>query len=160
MATIFPTQEKVTMKVPQITVSQAGDYVGQYVTVKNLTPAANSTTWVVNKKTTSVNFTDDAELPMVARTTNHAVFANEAIAIKKADLSGIMEIYKGGYQIFPNSMVCESPSLAISCWVLSAVAKSPASPAEALIAPIAVSNCALSYFAKRLQCFAGSSLAR
>lgn len=60
------------MKVPQITVSQAGDYVGQYVTVKNLTPAANSTTWVVNKKTTSVNFTDDAELPMVARTTNHA----------------------------------------------------------------------------------------
>ena len=29
------------------------------------------------------------------------------------------------------SMVCESPSLAISCWVLSAVAKSPASPAEA-----------------------------
>lgn len=104
MATIFPTQEKVTMKVPQITVSQAGDYVGQYVTVKNLTPAANSTTWVVNKKTTSVNFTDDAELPMVARTTNHAVFANEAIAIKKADLSGIMEIYKGGYQIFPNSM--------------------------------------------------------
>lgn len=58
------------------------------------------------------------------------------------------------------SMVCESPSLAISCWVLSAVAKSPASPAEALIAPIAVSNCALSYFAKRLQCFAGSSLAR
>lgn len=102
MATIFPTQEKVTMKVPQITVSQAGDYVGQYVTVKNLTPAANSTTWVVNKKTTSVNFTDDAELPMVARTTNHAVFANEAIAIKKADLSGIMEIYKGGYQIFPN----------------------------------------------------------
>ena len=23
---------------------------------------------------------------------------------KKADLSGIMEIYKGGYQIFPNSM--------------------------------------------------------
>ena len=48
------------------------------------------------------------------------------------------------------SMVCESPSLAISCWVLSAVAKSPASPAEALIAPIAVSNRALSYFAKRL----------
>lgn len=101
MATIFPTQEKVTMKVPQITVSQAGDYVGQYVTVKNLTPAANSTTWVVNKKTTSVNFTDDAELPMVARTTNHAVFANEAIAIKKADLSGIMEIYKGGLSDLP-----------------------------------------------------------
>lgn len=104
MATIFPTQEKVTMKVPQITVSQAGDYVGQYVTVKNLTPAANSTTWVVNKKTTSVNFTDDENLPMVARSTNYAVFADEAIAIKKADLSGIMEIYKGGYQIFPNSM--------------------------------------------------------
>lgn len=91
------------MKVPQITVSQAGDYVGQYVTVKNLTPAANSTTWVVNKKTTSVNFTDDAELPMVARTTNHAVFANEAIAIKKADLSGIMEIYKGAIRSSPTA---------------------------------------------------------
>lgn len=82
------------MKVPQITVSQAGDYVGQYVTVKNLTPAANSTTWVVNKKTTSVNFTDDAELPMVARTTNHAVFANEAIAIKE----GGSEWYHGDIQ--------------------------------------------------------------
>lgn len=104
MATIFPTQEKVTMNVPQITVSQSGDYVGQYVTVKNLTPAAGSTTWVVNKKTTSVNFTDDENLPMVARSTNYAVFADEAIAIKKADLSGIMEIYKGAYQIFPNSM--------------------------------------------------------
>lgn len=104
MATIFPTQEKVTMNVPQITVSQSGDYVGQYVTVKNLTPAAGSTTWVVNKKTTSVNFTDDEGLPMVARSTNYAVFADEAIAIKKADLSGIMEIYKGAYQIFPNSM--------------------------------------------------------
>lgn len=103
-ATIFPTQEKVTMNVPQITVSQAGDYVGQYVTVKNLTPAEGSTTWVVNKKTTSVNFTDDDGLPMVARSTNYAVYANEAIAIKKADLSGVMEIYKGAYQIFPNSM--------------------------------------------------------
>lgn len=104
MATIFPTQEKVTMNVPQITVSQAGDYVGQYVTVKNLTPAKESTTWVVNKKTTSVNFTDDAGLPMVARSTNYAVYANETIAIRKANLNGIMEVYKGAYQIFPNSM--------------------------------------------------------
>lgn len=92
------------MNVPQITVSQAGDYVGQYVTVKNLTPAKESTTWVVNKKTTSVNFTDDAGLPMVARSTNYAVYANETIAIRKANLNGIMEVYKGAYQIFPNSM--------------------------------------------------------
>lgn len=103
-ANIFPTQEKVTMNVPQITVSQAGDYVGQYVTVKNLTPADGTTTWVVNNKTTSVNFTDDVGLPMVARSTKYAVFANQTVAIKKANLSGIMEIYKGAYQIFPNSM--------------------------------------------------------
>lgn len=103
-ANIFPTQEKVTMNVPQITVSQAGDYVGQYVTVKNLTPADGTTTWVVNNKTTSVNFKDDAGLPMVARSTKYAVFANQTVAIKKANLSGIMEIYRGAYQIFPNSM--------------------------------------------------------
>ena len=92
------------MKLPPIPASQPGDYVGQNGTVNNRTPAANSTTWVVNKKTTSVNFTDDAELPMVARTTNHAVFANECIAKKKADLRLNKQIYKRGYQLFPNSM--------------------------------------------------------
>ena len=52
MATVFATQEKATIKVPEITDAQCGDYLGQYVKVKNLTPATSATTWVVNGKNT------------------------------------------------------------------------------------------------------------
>lgn len=104
-STIFPTAEKVTMIVPEITVAQASDYVGQYVTIKNLTPAADATTWIVDNKGTSVNFTDDTGAKIIARTAGtSAVFANEKIAQTTANLSGIMEIYKKDYQLFPNSM--------------------------------------------------------
>lgn len=104
MATIFPTQEKVTMKVPQITVSQAGDYVGQYVTVKNLTPATSATTWVVAGKTTTTNFTGETGKTIAARITKYAVYADEQIAQKTADLKGVMQIFNGTHQIYPTSM--------------------------------------------------------
>lgn len=50
MATVFATQEKATIKVPEITDAQCGDYLGQYVKVKNLTPATSATTWVVARQ--------------------------------------------------------------------------------------------------------------
>lgn len=104
-STIFPTAEKATIVVPEITVAQAPDYVGQYVTIMNLTPAADATTWIVDNKGTSVNFTDDTGAKIIARTAGpDAVFANEKIAQRTANLSGIMEIYKKDYQLFPTSM--------------------------------------------------------
>ena len=95
MATVFATQEKATIKVPEITDAQCGDYLGQYVKVKNLTPATSATTWVVAGKTTTTNFTGETGKTIAARITKYAVYADEQIAQKTADLKGVMQIFNG-----------------------------------------------------------------
>lgn len=104
MATVFATQEKATIKVPEITDAQCGDYLGQYVKVKNLTPATSATTWVVNGKTTTTNFTGETGKTVAARITKYAVYADEQIAQKTADLKGVMQVFNGTHQIYPTSM--------------------------------------------------------
>ncbi len=103
-ATVFATGDKAEMKVPVIDDTQAGDYLGQYVTVKSLTPDKSATTWVVGGKTTTTNFTGANGITIAARVTNYAVFKDRTIAQKTADLSGVMEIYRGTYQIYPVSL--------------------------------------------------------
>ncbi len=103
MATVFATGDKVQMKVPVIDDKQAGDYLGQYVTVKSLTPSATASTWVVGGKTTTTNFTGANGITIAARVTNYAEFKDQTIAQETADLSGVMEVYKDTYQLYPNS---------------------------------------------------------
>lgn len=103
-ATVFSTSEKADIKVPEITDAQCGDYLGQYVKVKNLTPDAKATTWVVNGKTTTTNFTGETGKTVAARITKYAVYADEQIAQKTADLKGVMQVFNGTHQIYPTSM--------------------------------------------------------
>lgn len=104
MATVFATQEKAAIKVPEITDAQCEDYLGQYVKVKNLKPEATATTWVVGGKTTTTNFTGETGKTIAARITKYAVYADEQIAQKTADLKGVMQIFKGTPQIYPTSI--------------------------------------------------------
>ena len=102
-ATVFATEEKAEMKVPEITDAEAADYLGQYVTVKNLTPAKDAKTWVVDGQTTTTDFTGETGETIPARVTRYAEFADEKIAQKTANLTGVMEVYKGTYQLYPTS---------------------------------------------------------
>lgn len=101
--TIFTTGKTAEMNVPEIDAADAGKYLGQYVTVKGLTPIESAETWVVNNTTTNTPFTDASGDSILARVTKYAEFKDEAIAHVTADLSGVMQVYNGDYQIFPTS---------------------------------------------------------
>ncbi len=102
-ATVFTTDEKAAIVVPEISVDEAADYLCQYVTVKGLTPSKSATTWVVGGKTTNTEFTDASGASIDARVTSYAEFADQSIGHVTADLSGVMQVYNGSYQIFPTS---------------------------------------------------------
>lgn len=102
-ATVFTTDEKAAIVVPEISVDEAADYLCQYVTVKGLTPSKSATTWVVGGKTTNTEFTDASGASIDARVTSYAEFADQPIGHVTADLSGVMQVYNGSYQIFPTS---------------------------------------------------------
>ena len=91
------------MIVPVISAAEAGQYLCQYVTVKDLTPAESATTWVVGGETTNTVFTDAAGDKVTARVTSYAEFADLTIEHVTADLSGVMQVYNGTYQLFPTS---------------------------------------------------------
>lgn len=103
-ATIFKTDKKASIVVPEIDDSQCGDYLGQYVKVKNLTPPADATTWVVNNASTTVKFTGEKGNTVASYVTKYAVYKDEKIAQRKADLLGVMEVYNGLYELIPTSM--------------------------------------------------------
>ena len=102
-ATVFTTDEKAAIVVPEISVDEAADYLCQYVTVKGLTPSKSATTWVVGGKTTNTEFTDASGASIDARVTSYAEFADQPIGHVTADPSGVMQVYNGSYQIFPTS---------------------------------------------------------
>lgn len=101
--TIFTTGKTAEMNVPEIDAADAAGYLGQYVTVKGLTPDESATTWVVGGKTTNTVFTDASGDSITTRVTNYAEFKDETIAHVTADLSGVMQIYGGVYQLYPTS---------------------------------------------------------
>ena len=55
-------------------------------------------------KTTTTNFTGETGKTIAARITKYAVYADEQIAQKTADLKGVMQIFNGTHQIYPTSM--------------------------------------------------------
>lgn len=73
------------------------------MTVKDLTPAESATTWVVGGETTNTTFSDASGDSIDARATSYAEFADLTIEHVTADLSGVMQVYNGTYQLFPTS---------------------------------------------------------
>lgn len=103
-ATVYPTAEKAEIFVPEIEATQCADYLGQYVRVKNLTPESTATTWVVNNKTTTTRFTGKDGAVVASYVTKYAVYKDEMIAQRTADLLGVMEVYDSLYELIPTSM--------------------------------------------------------
>lgn len=103
-AIIFPTNEKADIVVPEIADNQCGDYLGQYVKVRNLTAPDDATTWVVNNKSTTTRFTGENGLTVATYVTKYAVYKDEEIAHTTSWLKGVMEIYSDLYEIIPTSM--------------------------------------------------------
>lgn len=103
-ATVYPTAEKAEIVVPEIEATQCADYLGQYVRVKNLTAPADATTWVVNNKTTTTKFTGKDGAVVASYVTKYAVYKDERIAQRTADLLGVMEVYDSLYELIPTSM--------------------------------------------------------
>lgn len=102
-AEITSLNEKATIKVPDITISQSADYYGQYVNVKNVTPPSTATTWVVGNANTSIKFTDADGKELIAYIKKAATFGSLTIAQKTADLKGVMIVYGTDFEIYPTS---------------------------------------------------------
>ena len=100
---VFTTGDHAEMTVPEISISEAADYLCQYVTVKDVTPEEGASTWVVGGETTNTKFTDASGESVTARVTSYAEFADQTIGHMTADLSGVMQVYGSTYQIFPTS---------------------------------------------------------
>ena len=103
-AMIFPTETKAEIVVPEIADNQCKDYIGQYVKVRNLTAPADATTWVVNNKTTTTEFTGENGLTVATYVTKYAVYKDEKIAQKTSWIKGVMEVYNDLYELIPTSM--------------------------------------------------------
>ena len=103
-AIIFPTEEKAEIVVPEIADNQCGDYLGQYVKVRNLTAPDDATTWVVNNKSTTTRFTGENGCTVATYVTKHAVYKDEKIAHTTSWIKGVMEVYNDLYEIIPTSM--------------------------------------------------------
>ena len=56
---------------------------------------------MVAGKTTTTNFTGETGKTIAARITKYAVYADEQIAQKTADLKGVMQVFNGTHQIYP-----------------------------------------------------------
>ena len=103
-AMIFKTETKTEIVVPEIADNQCKDYLGQYVKVRNLTAPADATTWVVNNKTTTTEFTGENGLTVATYVTKYAVYKDEKIAQKTSWIKGVMEVYNDLYELIPTSM--------------------------------------------------------
>lgn len=103
-ATVYKTDKKADIVVPVIDDSQCADYLGQYVTVKDLTAPDTATTWCVDGKSTTTKFTGAKGGIVASYVTKYAVYKDEKIAHKTANLSGVMEIFDDLYKIIPTSM--------------------------------------------------------
>ncbi len=105
-ATIYTTDEKASIVVPEIKATQMTDYVGQYVKVKNVTSPATSSTWYSSSATSGHSFKGDDEESTVVTVyvTKYASFKDESfVAGKTADICGVIELYKEKVEVLPTS---------------------------------------------------------
>ncbi len=104
-AKLTATGNKVEMNVPELTVNEACsmDYVGQYICVKDVAPAAegywNNT--ADNYKNTTLSNQSGASVAV--RVNKNAEFAADKYIVERGNIYGVMEIYNSSYQMFPTS---------------------------------------------------------
>lgn len=72
--------------------------------VRNLTAPADATTWCVNNKSTTTEFTGENGLTVATYVTKYAVYKDEKIAQKTSWIKGVMEVYNELYELIPTSM--------------------------------------------------------
>lgn len=104
-AKITATGSKVEMNVPELTVSEACsmNYVGQYICVKDVAPAAEGYWNTTSENYANTTLTNTSGASVTIRVNKNAEFAAEKYIVERGNIYGVMEIYSSSYQMFPMS---------------------------------------------------------
>ena len=104
-AKITATGNKVEMNVPELTVSEACsmNYVGQYICVKDVAPAAEGYWNNTSENYANTTLTNTSGASVTIRVNKNAEFAAEKYIVERGNIYGVMEIYSSSYQMFPMS---------------------------------------------------------
>lgn len=104
-AKITATGNKVEMNVPELTVSEACsmNYVGQYICVKDVAPAAEGYWNTTSENYANTTLTNTSGASVTIRVNKNAEFAAEKYIVERGNIYGVMEIYSSSYQMFPIS---------------------------------------------------------
>lgn len=104
-AKITATGNKVEMNVPELTVSEACsmNYVGQYICVKDVAPAAEGYWNTTSENYANTTLTNTSGASVTIRVNKNAEFAAEKYIVERGNIYGVMEIYSSSYQMFPMS---------------------------------------------------------
>ena len=104
-AKITATGNKVEMNVPELAVSEACsmNYVGQYICVKDVAPAAEGYWNTTSENYANTTLTNTSGASVTIRVNKNAEFAAEKYIVERGNIYGVMEIYSSSYQMFPMS---------------------------------------------------------
>ncbi len=104
-AKISATGNKAEMTVPVLTVSEACsmNYVGQYICVKDVAPAAEGYWNKTSENFVNTTLSNQSGNSVVIRVHKDASFAGEKYIVERGDIYGVMEVYNSSYQMFPTS---------------------------------------------------------
>ena len=104
-AKITATGNKVEMNVPELTVGEACsmNYVGQYICVKDVAPAAEGYWNTTSENYANTTLTNTSGVSVTIRVNKNAEFAAEKYIVERGNIYGVMEIYSSSYQMFPMS---------------------------------------------------------
>lgn len=104
-AKITATGNKVEMNVPELTVGEACsmNYVGQYICVKDVAPAAEGYWNTTSENYANTTLTNTSGASVTIRVNKNAEFAAEKYIVERGNIYGVMEIYSSSYQMFPMS---------------------------------------------------------
>ncbi len=104
-AKITATGNTAEMNVPELTVSEACsmNYVGQYICVKDVAPAAEGYWNATSENYANTIFTNTSGASVTIRVNKSAEFAADKYIVERGNIYGVMEIYGSSYQMFPMS---------------------------------------------------------
>lgn len=100
--TIYPTEEKVSIKVPEIADNQISDYIGQYVCVKDVTSPDYSSTWYNSNYKGGHSFVGKNGTTVTVYAVSAAKFGKETFSANKTgNVKGVAELYDSKLEIIP-----------------------------------------------------------
>lgn len=100
--TIYPTEEKVSIKVPEIADNQISDYIGQYVCVKDVTSPDYSSTWYNSEHKGGHSFVGKNGTTVTVYAVYAAKFGKETFSANKTgNVKGVAELYDSKIEIIP-----------------------------------------------------------